>query len=232
MPTGEEHAAPTNFDGALMELAFRVPLATARHVIGGRTWRVTGVHDQDQLLDAAQSFADIPYGCLIWDSSIALARHLAEQPHLVSGKRVLELGAGAGLAGLAAAACGATVCQSDHLPEALLLAAFNARQNGIARVQAMLADWRIWRHSTIYDVIIGADILYSTEAAPFLLPILSANLARTGRVILTDPSRPQALDVIARLEDLGWRFRIEMKPSSGAASGNAAVAILSGTPPA
>jgi predicted nicotinamide N-methyase len=229
--TPADVTAVADLEDDLLDLARRVPLATLPLTIGERMWRVTGVHDQDQLLDAAESFDDIPYGCLIWDSSIALARHIAEQPQLVRGVRVLELGAGTGLAGLVAAACDARVCQTDHLGEALSLAAFNARQNGIAAPKSLLADWRDWQHAELYDVIIGADILYSLEAAPYLVPILTRNLAPSGRVILADPSRPQALDLIARLEDAGWRFTISMKAPANAASGNAAVAILSGTPP-
>jgi hypothetical protein len=43
----------------------------------------------------------------VWDAGVALAHILCEQPGLVQGKRVIELGAGAGLVGCVAARVGA-----------------------------------------------------------------------------------------------------------------------------
>ena len=52
----------------------------------------------------------VTLGAQLWPSSLALARHVARQPP--SG-RCLELGAGLGLVGLVAAACGAQVLVTD-----------------------------------------------------------------------------------------------------------------------
>ena len=50
---------------------------------------------------------DPPYWSFCWASGLALARFLAEQPHWVAGKRVLDFGAGSGVAGIAAMKAGA-----------------------------------------------------------------------------------------------------------------------------
>ncbi|KAK3237892.1 hypothetical protein CYMTET_52061 [Cymbomonas tetramitiformis] len=56
-------------------------------------------------------------GWRVWRSSAVLACHLAENPSLVLGKRVLELGAGCGLPGILASRLGAAeVTISDALP--------------------------------------------------------------------------------------------------------------------
>jgi hypothetical protein len=48
----------------------------------------------------------------VWESGACLAEYLMDQPHLVSGKRVVELGAGVGFTGLiASGACGAAHVQ-------------------------------------------------------------------------------------------------------------------------
>src|SRR5438874_13269890 len=112
-------------------LARKVPLETAAVPIGDRVWKITCVQSQEALLDAAESFAHFPYGFLLWESAVGLARLLAARPELVSGKRALELGAGAGLPGLVARSLGAEVWQTDHQPDALALARYNAWQNGV-----------------------------------------------------------------------------------------------------
>lgn len=48
-----------------------------------------------------------PYWCRAWPSAVALAELILEQPALVKGKQVLELGCGLGIAGLSAALAGA-----------------------------------------------------------------------------------------------------------------------------
>ena len=58
------------------------------------------------------------FGARIWPSSKLLVAHLAalaggEEAGAVAGKRVLELGSGVGLAGIAAAALGARVVMTD-----------------------------------------------------------------------------------------------------------------------
>ena len=47
-----------------------------------------------------------PYWARPWPSAVALAALLLQRPELVAGKRVAELGAGLGLAGIAAAMAG------------------------------------------------------------------------------------------------------------------------------
>jgi predicted nicotinamide N-methyase len=44
-----------------------------------------------------------PYWCFCWASGLVLARWLAERPEWVRGKRVLDFGAGSGVAAIAAA---------------------------------------------------------------------------------------------------------------------------------
>ncbi|CAK9108411.1 Protein N-lysine methyltransferase METTL21A (HSPA lysine methyltransferase) (HSPA-KMT) (Hepatocellular carcinoma-associated antigen 557b) (Methyltransferase-like protein 21A), partial [Durusdinium trenchii] len=59
----------------------------------------------DRRPQESQEHADT--GSSIWDGAVALAKVLEVQPFLVRGRQVLELGAGRGLAGLAAWGLGA-----------------------------------------------------------------------------------------------------------------------------
>jgi hypothetical protein len=75
-------------------------------------------------------------GNIIWACGIELARHLARggaEPIRLRGARVLELGCGTGVVGLAAAALGAHVTLTD-LPEALGPVRWAAADTGVTRV--------------------------------------------------------------------------------------------------
>ena len=48
-----------------------------------------------------------PYWAFAWAGGQALARYVLDHPEIVRGKRVLDIGAGSGLVGLAAARAGA-----------------------------------------------------------------------------------------------------------------------------
>lgn len=193
------------------DLAARFPLATVDVPIGDQVWRVTCVVDQDALLDGVNEVEHVPYGFLLWESAVVLAQQLMTCGAALRGKQVLELGAGVGLAGLVAQSLGASVWQTDHRADLLVLAAHNAEQNHLCAPQQFLADWRSWQHPAQYDLILGADILYERAMHRQLAPIFRHNLAPGGQLLLTDPSRPQALELIGQLETEGWSIEISIQ---------------------
>jgi methyltransferase-like protein 23 len=186
-----------------------VPLVISEVPVGGRVWRITSVQNQDALLDSAEDLEHFPYGFLLWESAVALARHIADHPGIVEGRTVLELGAGVGLAGIVAQRAGGRVRQTDHQRGALQLAERNAADNGVIGARCFLADWRTWAHRETYDVIVGADITYERAMHYYLEQIFALNLAPGGTILLSDPGRPQSLEFAAHLEDTGWRVSIE-----------------------
>ena len=133
-------------------------------------------------------------GCRLWSSSYALVEYLAsEDTHAcVRGKHVLELGAGIGAGGLAAAALGAaSVCVTDRDDAVLALAHANALRNGWygarageCEVSVRAVDWADEdTYVTInggYDVIIAADMLYLEEHAEALARCIDGHLADHG----------------------------------------------------
>lgn len=74
------------------------------------------------------------WGWRVWGSSKLLASLLAAEPQLVARKTVLEVGAGAGLAGLAAIKVGATAVCATDVSRALPLLRHNLQLNGARRV--------------------------------------------------------------------------------------------------
>ncbi|MWV16285.1 methyltransferase [Pseudomonas sp. L-22-4S-12] len=122
-----------------------------------------------------------PYWCFCWASGLVLARWLAERPEWVRGKRVLDFGAGSGVAAIAAAKAGALeVVACDLDPLALASCRANAELNGVELSYS--ADF--FAEADHFDLIIVADVLYDRAN----LPLLDHFLSR-GREALVADSR-------------------------------------------
>jgi predicted nicotinamide N-methyase len=188
-----------------------VPLEHVSLDLAERRWRIAAVRDQTALLAASARLAAFPFGLILWESAPVLAEALAAGPLTVSGRRVLELGAGTGLAGLVAQWLGASVLQIDHNPDALELCRTNAGLNAIDGLRQALANWSDWRDDSQYDLVIGSDVLYDREAHAPVLAILERNLAAGGHVLLTDPGRQHTPLFAAALEAARFRVSREVR---------------------
>src|SRR5229473_3697864 len=92
-----------------------------------------------------------PFWAFAWPGSQALARFLLGEPALVQGQRVLDFGAGGGLAAIAAAHLGAAhVLACDLDPVALVAQRLNAQLNNV--VFERTSDDLIARDPTDVDV--------------------------------------------------------------------------------
>jgi predicted nicotinamide N-methyase len=120
-----------------------------------------------------------PYWCFCWASGLALARWLAEKPDWVAGKRVLDFGAGSGVAAIAAAKAGAAeVVACDLDPLALEACRANAELNGVQLNYS--ADF--FQEQDRFDLVIVADVLYDRAN----LPLLDAFLTRGQEALVAD----------------------------------------------
>lgn len=120
-----------------------------------------------------------PYWCFCWASGLAMARWLVEQPHWVQGKRVLDFGAGSGVAAIAAARAGAAeVVACDLDPLALQACRENAALNGVSLGYS--ADF--FAEADRFDLILVADVLYDRAN----LPLLDAFLTRGQEALVAD----------------------------------------------
>lgn len=188
-----------------------LPLHRHQFDLGGRRWTIDAVRDQSALLAASDSFAAFPFGLLLWESSLALASALGEPSICSPGATVLEIGAGVGLAGLAAADLGARVRQTDHLAEAIALCRHNAAVNGLDGITCEIGDWTVWTDDARYDLVIGADVLYEAAAHAPVRDILARNLAAGGRALLTDPGRLDTPAFIDSLRAAGWHVTTSVR---------------------
>lgn len=168
----------------------------------------------------------LPYGLALWSATVALAHDLAARAEEISGRSVLELGAGTGLPGIVAAALGAAkVVQTDRNNLALTLCKRNCERNEIERIEHRLADWTNWSESECYDLILGSDILYGIELHTHLRRIFETNLAPGGRILLSDPFRSGSFRLLEKLETDGWSMKIS-KWTIGEQSESRSIAIF------
>ncbi len=129
-----------------------------------------------------------PYWAFAWAGGQALARYVLDNGRLVDGRDVLDLGAGSGLASIAAKRAGAArALAADVDPYALAAIALNAAANGVS-VDASAADV-LDAPPGRFDVILVGDLFYERALADRVLGFL--DLARRGGalVLVGDPQR-------------------------------------------
>ena len=164
--------------------------------------RIYEAESQDAALDAAIETDSDPFGACCWPSAVVAARTLAARD--VAGLKVLELGAGTGLASATAARLGAAVVATDvsdislellrHAAEA---AAFDVRRLDFTDSDAVAALGD-------FDVVVAADTLYEEAIARATARVVRAS---RGACIVVDPGRPDGRR--AFLDELGGVGRFE-----------------------
>lgn len=193
----------------------------------------------DLYVEMGREDAD-PYWAALWPSSIALAKGVAgvgdvnehrvgdgvnernamdggsvagSRGNLMSGMSVCDVGAGLGLAGLAAAMCGAkTVAFYDREPLALQCCLLSAEANGLAVVAgepvgrdgdedepgesssmgtvcvAEVFDWNnVSDTQRTFDLVLACDVLYETHAVSPVCALIPKLTSERGRWMVADP---------------------------------------------
>jgi len=140
-----------------------------------------------RLAEADEAFGN-PYWAYHWGGGLALARYVLDQPEVVAGRRVLDMGAGSGLVGIAAMKAGATsVLAVDVDPYAIAAIELNAEANGVA-LESMLGDLTLGEPPGV-DVVLVGDLFYNEDLARRVTEFLDRCLARQIEVLVGDPWR-------------------------------------------
>ena len=134
--------------------------------------------DTDALLRDPDA-AEPPYWAHLWPGARCLARLMSAHT-ACAGRRVVEVGCGLGLAGIAAAMRGATVTLLDNAHAALRFAQASAALN-TCRVETVRTDLRHAGVRGPFDYCLAADVTYDPLLQVALADFLAAHLARGGR---------------------------------------------------
>lgn len=132
-----------------------------------------------------------PFWARVWPAAVLAARTLLDDPALVAGRSVVDLGCGSGLAAIAASRAGAArVVANDVDPVALVATELNARANGAA-LSLLEAD--LTRSAARFgagDVLVVGDLFYEASSSRRLLAYLHEAHGRGAHVLIADGGRP------------------------------------------
>ncbi|CDX45890.1 Methyltransferase small [Mesorhizobium sp. ORS 3359] len=129
-----------------------------------------------------------PYWAYAWAGGAVLARYVLDRPSIVAGKRVLDLGAGSGLVGIAAAKAGArAVIAAEMDRNGVVALRLNAEANGIA-IEIRGEDVTGGQPPAV-DLVLAGDVFYAQDVGQRVMPFLDRCLAAGIDVLVGDPGR-------------------------------------------
>lgn len=144
------------------------------------------VESEDDAEDALEP--QPPYWAYAWAGGTVLARYVLDHPMTVAGRRVLDLGAGSGIVGIAAAMAGARdVIAAEIDRNGVAAIGLNAAANGAA-ITAIADDITMGPPPPV-DLVLAGDVFYGREVALRVIPFLDRCLAAGIDVLVGDPRR-------------------------------------------
>jgi predicted nicotinamide N-methyase len=160
--------------------------------VGDKTLRLLKIANIEEILDGKDPFANVsefPFWVKLWEAAMVLAYVMSSLPE-PKGKTVLELGAGLGAPGLAAAAAGFDVTISDYEEIIMDFQRVSAAASGIHNVTFTHLDWLNPPEIAPFDILAGAEILFREEFFEPLLNVFKKYLKPDGFIYLAhDASR-------------------------------------------
>jgi len=174
-------AAARDFISANLQIA---PVPTIPEIRLHRAGPQSGLW---RLAEQAPEFGS-PYWAHHWGGGLVLARYLLDRPDAVAGRRVLDLGAGSGVVGIAAAKSGATeVVAADVDPYAIAAIGLNTAINGVT-ILPVLTDLTKGEPPAT-DIVCVGDLFYEAALAESVTVFLDRCLERGIDVLIGDPWR-------------------------------------------
>ncbi|MQA67283.1 MAG: methyltransferase [Alphaproteobacteria bacterium] len=136
----------------------------------------------------ATSGVEPPYWAFCWPGGAATARFLLDHPERVTGRRVMDIAAGSGVAAIAAAKAGAAWVSAHEIDAyARAAVAVNARANNVA-IDIPAGD-PLDAVPPADAVILAGDVCYQRDMAARMIDWLRRAHAAGAEVWLADPGR-------------------------------------------
>lgn len=192
----------------LREIRKRYQVAFEKLRVGDTELEILTIQNLEPLLAGKDPFKDVesfPFWVKLWEASMVLAGMMAASKPS-PGQTLLELGAGLGAAGLAAAASGHAVTLSDYEPRILDFQRVNAAANGLRGIQFEIIDWLHPPILSPFDTIIGAEILYREQFFEPLLAVFASLLKPSGVIFLAHDARLRSLGKFLQLAEKDYKI--------------------------
>lgn len=140
-----------------------------------------------------------PYWAYHWAGGTVLARYILDHPQIVRGKRVVDLGAGSGVVGIAAMKAGAKdVMAVDIDPNAIVATNLNAEANNVT-VTTFVGKLTVPPDA---DLILVGDLFYEEKLAEQVSAFLTGCVASGIEILVGDMGRqPLPLDLLEPLAE-------------------------------
>ena len=142
-----------------------------------------------------------PYWAHYWAGGLALARYVLDNPIAVADRCVLDLGAGSGLVGIAAAKAGAREVVAAEVDRyAVTALKLNMALNGVS-ISVVHGDLTDGDPPPETDVILVGDLFYAADLSQRITAFLDRCLDRGIHALIGDPWRAHL--PTSRLAELG-----------------------------
>lgn len=175
----------TEFDDLLVEAWFSA-LTRPTHNIRYFCWS----NHEVQIASSRHLVEQGTTGLHLWDSGIALAEYLVNNPHMVKRKRLLELGCGTGLVGTISYMVGASSVTLSDIGQVLYT---STAKNVPVGVKILELDWTcpLLIDYSQYDCILASDVLFDPELVMHLVDIVAKACEHSIAVLIAQEQRNQ-----------------------------------------
>lgn len=180
--------------------------------VGGFDYQIRSLLDLQQFADpqgeaeaAGLSSASWSLFGKIWPSARILAQ--AMHSHELLGKRILEIGAGLGLASLVVHRRQGDMTVSDWHPLSKPFLDANVLLNHLHPIKYQTGNWAENNPELgQFDLIIGSDILYERQHPQQLATFIDCHAARDAQIMIVDPDRGNRVGFCRAMAALGYGF--------------------------
>lgn len=137
-------------------------------------------------------------GCAVWDAAIYLAKFLESNPLLVENKKILELGSGLGLCGIACAHIGAKKITMTDLDYILPTTLTNVARNNVSgKVEVKHLDWNDCIYDTLgeIDLIIASDTVWISSLVDSFANVILESIRRNpdAQILISNQKRSEVV---------------------------------------
>lgn len=140
-----------------------------------------------------------------WPSAqvLALAMHTID----LTGKRILEIGAGLALASLVIHRRAGDMTVSDWHPLSQAFLKENLLLNNLGPLKYHAGNWEVNNPELgQFDLIIGSDVLYERQQPRQLAGFIDRHAEPSAQIIIVDPDRGNRVGFCREMAELGYGF--------------------------